>query len=206
MVIAFLRTIILYLYRGHPPHGQAPGGRAGAWSWCRSVYRRSGRRAHAGLRYPSAHRHHPHPHPPLLTMALSVLTMKSVRFPCGALRPSQHHRGKRQAPPAGDVQKPLYRRADGGAAYEGTHRPHPLNTPFWRPTDRSPSSLTRPSSPSLRPRWSCTQRSPACSLVIINDAGCWSTTLHSGAGHLAGPAAWLHHVKRSQDVFLLTVG
>ena len=36
----------------------------------------------------------------------------------------QHHRGKRQAPPAGDAEKPLYSgRADGGAAYEGDHRP-----------------------------------------------------------------------------------
>ena len=59
-----------------------------------------------------------------LTMALSVLTMKSVRFRAAALRPSQHHRGKRQAPPAGDAEKPLYSgRADGGAAYEGDHRP-----------------------------------------------------------------------------------
>ena len=96
-----------------------------------------------------------------LTMALSVLTMKSVRFRavlCG--RPSiivengkLHQR---------EMQKNRFTVDELMEELRMKGITIPLNTPFWRPTDRSPSSPTRPSSPSLRPRWSCTQRSPAC--------------------------------------------
>ena len=56
---------------------------------------------------------------PLLTGIIPILTLL-----CLTMALSVHHRGKRQAPPAGDAEKPLYSgRADGGAAYEGDHRP-----------------------------------------------------------------------------------
>ncbi|UQT47988.1 DUF421 domain-containing protein [Flavonifractor plautii] len=88
------------------------------------------------------------------------------------------------------------------------HRPQiPLNTPFWRPTDRSPSSPTRPSSPSLRPMMELHPKEPGLPLVIINDG----RVLEHNLRQRGLDDIWLdrqlkaHHVKRSQDVFLLTV-
>ena len=98
-----------------------------------------------------------------LTMALSVLTMKSVRFRavlCG--RPSiivengkLHQR---------EMQKNRFTVDElmEELRMKGITDLNSIKYAILETNGQIPSSPTRPSSPSLRPRWSCTQRSPAC--------------------------------------------
>ena len=82
MVIAFLRTIILYLFIivGIRLMGKRQVGELEPRSWCSPclspIWPPCPCRTSASLCSPASS----HPHPPLPHHALSVLTMKSVRF------------------------------------------------------------------------------------------------------------------------------
>ena len=107
-----------------------------------------------------------------LTMALSVLTMKSVKFRavlCG--RPSIIvENGKLRQ---GEMRKNRFTLDElmEELRMKGSPTCPPLNTPFWRPTASCPSFPLPPSSPPPLRTWTSNCRSPACRWCSSTTAG-----------------------------------